>query len=205
MAQGADWGAVVSNILARDFASACTSLHLTMAMAFPDGSDSRALSMDEQNVLARYTQHRLMGTGYASIQSTRPQTIGYGLVDSPTALAAWIFEKLAAWSDCGDDPESIFGRDAILDLTSLYWFTGTGASAARLYLESYASLKSARVSVSTGISLFPYELYQPPQRWVERCYNLVYWSRPQQGGHFAAWEQPEQFVKELWRFRSCLA
>jgi epoxide hydrolase len=176
-----------------------------MAMAFPDGSDSRALSMDEQNVLARYTQHRLMGTGYASIQSTRPQTIGYGLVDSPTALAAWIFEKLAAWSDCGDDPESIFGRDAILDLTSLYWFTGTGASAARLYWESYASLKSARVSVSTGISLFPYELYQPPQRWVERCYNLVYWSRPQQGGHFAAWEQPEQFVKELWRFRSCLA
>ena len=149
------------------------------------------------------------GDGYSLEQSTRPQTIGYGLVDSPALLCAWIVEKFQAWTDCDGDLDSILTRDEILDNLMLYWLPGTGASAARLYWESFAGVQARfrgpvtdRVIVPTGYSIFPKENPRPSRRWAERRFtDIRYWHEPARGGHFAAFEQPGLFVDEV---RACV-
>jgi len=140
-------------------------------------------------------------SGYAKLQGTRPQTIGYALADSPVAQAAWIYEKLGEWTDSGNDPESVLTRDEILDNISLYWLTDSGASSARLYAESFTTdFSTQKLDLPVAVSLFPRELYHPPRKWAERTYSkLYYWNEAARGGHFAAFEQPTLFTAELRR------
>jgi hypothetical protein len=138
-------------------------------------------------------------SGYAKIQSTRPQTIGYALADSPAGQAAWIYEKLGEWTDSNYEPEREISRDEMLDNISLYWLTNTAASSARLYYESFGTdLSTQRLDLPVAVSIFPGELFRPPRLWGERVYSrLFYWNETARGGHFAAFEQPAVFVEEL--------
>jgi pimeloyl-ACP methyl ester carboxylesterase len=126
------------------------------------------------------------------------QTIGYGLVDSPALLCAWIVEKFWSWTDCAGDPASVLTRDEMLDNIMLYWLPGTGASAARLYWESFRKPLPGPVTVPVGCSIFPREIFRPSRRWAEQRFpHLHYWNELDKGGHFAAFEQPETFVREV--------
>jgi hypothetical protein len=139
--------------------------------------------------------------GYSTQQSTRPQTVGYALNDSPAGQCAWILEKFWAWSDCDGDPVGFFGADKLLDNITLYWLTGTATSSARLYWESFRSFRTSDVKVPVGASMFPKEILQVPRHWAEQAYpDLRYWNEPDRGGHFAAFEQPEIFVEEVRSF-----
>ena len=143
------------------------------------------------------------GAGYSKQQATRPQTLGYGLADSPMGQAAWIMEKFYEWTDCDGHPENVLTREEMLDNVMFYWLTSSGASSARLYWESFGSAFGGgkSVEVPTGASIFPKEIVATPRSWAEgRFSNIVYWNELEKGGHFAAFEQPEQFVTEV---RSC--
>lgn len=196
-AQGGDWGSRVTAALGRRHPEHMVGIHLNMVFAFPEPGETGDLTEREQAALAALDYHRAQGSGYAAVQSTRPQSIGYGLVDSPAALAAWIAEKFWAWSDCDGDPDSVFTRDEMLDNIMLYWLPGTGASAARLYWESFARNLDP-VPVPSACSVFPREIYRPSRRWAEPQFpDLRYWGEPGKGGHFAALEQPAIFVNEV--------
>ncbi|MEU6195852.1 hypothetical protein [Streptomyces sp. NPDC047061] len=154
----------------------------------------------EQQALDQLSAFSVYGSAYALVQETRPQTIGYGLADSPAGQAAWIYEKLGQWSDSDLDPDRLFGRDRILDNISLYWHTDTAASSARLYAESFGTdFRTLGLDVPVGVSVFPKETYRAPRVWAERTYSrLFYWNDDiPRGGHFAAFEQPDLFVTEL--------
>jgi len=182
--------------------------------AFPSGDDPdpmAGVTEKESERMAAAGARIADGTGYMAIQSTKPQTLSYGLNDSPTGLAAWILEKFQVWSDL--DNESFldtFGIDRVLDNVSVYWFTQTAGSAARLYAESQragngaAQGWSGKVDVPTGHALYPYELLQTPRAWAEKKYNIVNWSEQPRGGHFAAFERPQLFVEDLRQFKRAL-
>ena len=144
------------------------------------------------------------GSGYQQIQSTKPQTIGYLLDDSPAGLAGWIVEKFREWSDCGGDPERSFTKDQLLTNVMIYWVTRTGTSAARLYWEMHqagrAALPQAVIDVPTGVANFPGEIARTERAWAERRYRIVHWSYPERGGHFAAMEVPDLFVEDVRTF-----
>ncbi|MDX1504197.1 MAG: epoxide hydrolase, partial [Spongiibacter sp.] len=126
-----------------------------------------------------------------------------GLADSPVAQAAWIYEKFHSWTDNNGVPEDALSVTAMLDNISLYWLTNSGASSARLYWESFSDMSGVEISLPTGISVFPREIFRPARAWAERKYhNIIHWGKPAKGGHFAAFEQPEIFVDEL---RQCFA
>ncbi|WP_156681304.1 epoxide hydrolase family protein [Sphingomonas profundi] len=199
-AQGGDWGSSVTTKIGQIAPAGLRAIHLNMPLAFPGPDDAGSLDPAEQEAAARLERYNADGAAYARVQATRPQTLGYGLADSPAGQAAWIYEKLQAWTDCEGDPETVLSRDEMLDNIALYWLTGTGASSARLYWESMDSafFDLAPVHVPTGCSLFPAEIFRPSRRLVERRYpNLIHWNEPERGGHFAAWEQPDLFVTEL--------
>ena len=196
-AQGGDWGAAVTTQMGRN-RGGCVAIHLNMPIARPASADP---TEDEQRAFAAFAHHRRWGTGYSKQQSTRPQTLGYGLVDSPVGQLAWIIEKFWAWMDCDGHPENVLSRDELLDNVMLYWVPGTGASSARLYWESFASFGAAgRVELPTGIAAFPKEILPAPRRWCEAVYNVTRWSTMPRGGHFAAFEQPELFVDDVRAF-----
>jgi pimeloyl-ACP methyl ester carboxylesterase len=207
-AQGGDWGAAISTVLGESHHREVVGIHLNMPTVVlgPVDDDSTAKERDDFEDFAWHTR---WGTGYQIQQSTRPQTLGYGLVDSPVGQLAWVVEKFWAWTDCGGDPYSIFTMDQLLDNATLYWFTATGASSARLYWESAGPITlgpggqpspagSDIVTLPTGCSVFPREIRRPSRRWAERRFkNIHYWNEPPRGGHFAAFEQPEIFVQEV--------
>jgi len=208
MAQGGDWGAIVSSHLADLDAGHCVALHSNMLFATPpDGIDDpmALVTDDERGAMARDQDFSSHGLGYYRIQATRPQTLGYGLNDSPVGLAAWIGEKFHGWTDCGGEVERAVSLDRLLTNIAVYWFTGTITSSMRLYYEeSRGRVAPGRIEVPTGGAIYPYELLHTPRAWLERAYNLVYLSHPEKGGHFAAMEQPEQFCRDLWAFRQVL-
>jgi pimeloyl-ACP methyl ester carboxylesterase len=201
-AQGGDWGATVTTRLAAVDAEHLAGIHVNMAIVSPD--DIRASGEPteaEQAALAAFAEHRRWGTGYSKQQSTRPQTVGYGLVDSPAAQCAWIVEKFWAWTDSGGDPESVLTRDELLDNVMLHWLPGTGASSARLYWESFAGMDREPIGVPAGVSVFPREIFPVSRRWVERRFrDLRHYNELDRGGHFAAFEQPELFIDEVRAF-----
>ena len=161
------------------------------------------LTPAEQSALAGMAEYGEWDSGYSKQQSTRPQTVGYGLVDSPAGQAAWILEKFWKWTDCNGHPENAISRDELIDNLMLYWLPATGASSARLYWESFRSNTQSLppVTVPTGCSIFPKEIFRSSRRWAEKRFpNLVHWNELPRGGHFAAFEQPELFVTEL---RNC--
>jgi len=201
VAQGGDWGAMVTTAVGLKDREHCAAIHLNMPIAAPDPATLGSLSEREQGALAAMQHYEQWDSGYSKQQSTRPQTVGYGLVDSPAGQAAWILEKFWAWTDCGGHPENVLTRDELLDNVMLYWLPATGASSARLYWESFRTPNLTEVPVPTGCSSFPKEIFRPSKRWAEKRYtSLFYWNELERGGHFAAFEQPEAYVREL---RAC--
>ena len=200
-AQGGDWGAAVTTAIAMAAPPECVGVHLNMPLVFPEESDFANLTPAESKTVERMQYYQEQDAGYAKLQGTRPQTIGYALADSPVAQAAWIYEKFQAWTDNQGRPEDALSRDEMLDMISFYWLTNSGASSARLYWESANAFRAQRLELPVGVSLFAQEIFRPSRRWAERSYpNLVYWNELPVGGHFAAFEQPGLFVEEL---RAC--
>jgi pimeloyl-ACP methyl ester carboxylesterase len=199
-AQGGDWGAAVTTLIGRNRGH-CIGIHLNMPIARPAAGSGGDLTEDEQQALAAGAEHQRWGTGYSKQQSTRPQTLGYGLVDSPVGQLAWIVEKFWAWTDCEGHPENVVSRDELLDNVMLYWATASGASSARLYWESFNNfITDGRVDLPTGVASFPKEILRTPRRWCEAAYNITHWTDMPRGGHFAAFEQPELFVDDVRAF-----
>ncbi|MCX7864819.1 MAG: epoxide hydrolase [Novosphingobium sp.] len=204
-AQGGDWGAIVTTMLGAQAPDGLIGIHTNMAIANPTPEDRINPTPEEQRAIAAGEHYAQWDSGYSKQQSTRPQSLGYGLVDSPVGLAGWIYEKMWSWTDNQGRPEDALSRDTILDNIMIYWLTASGASSARLYWESFRTIGRSDITVHipSGVSLFPREITQPPRHWAERVLkNLVYWNRLDKGGHFAAWEQPALFVGEL---RKCFA
>jgi epoxide hydrolase len=200
-AQGGDWGAIVTMAIGAQSKGACAAIHVNMPVAQPSAEVMANPTPFEAESLARLGWYRAKDNGYAVIQATRPQTLGYGLTDSPVGQMAWIVEKFQGWSDCDGHPGNIFTKDQLLDTVMLYWMTASAASAARLYWQSFLNQNMDAVAVPTGCSLFPKELFRPSRRWAEtRFKNITYWNELDKGGHFAAMEQPALFVAEL---RNC--
>jgi epoxide hydrolase len=200
-AQGGDWGAMVTANLGQQDVDHVAGIHLNMPIANADRSTFGELTDRETDALAAMKDHQDWGTGYSKQQSTRPQTVGYGLVDSPAAQCAWIVEKFWAWTDCDGHPENVLTRDELLDNVMLYWLPAAGASSARLYWESFIRGNRDPVHVPSGMSIFPKEIFRPSRRWAEnRFTDIRYWNELDKGGHFAAFEQPETFVDEVRAF-----
>ena len=204
-AQGGDWGAFVTTAIGAQAPEGCIGLHLNMPIAGPPRSARDNPAPADQQAFERMQYFKDWDGGYAKIQGTRPQTLGYGLVDSPVGLAGWIFEKLQMWSDHDGDCQRVLGRDAALDNVMHYWLTASGASAARLYWESFGKFRPSEIALPAGVSAFPKDILPAPRPWVEqRMRNIIYWNDLERGGHFAAWEQPNAFVAELRKFFALL-
>jgi len=199
-AQGGDWGAAVTTQLGRT-ARACVAIHTNMPFGRPPRQARERPTPQEQQALAALEHYRRWDSGYARLQATRPQTLGYGLVDSPAGQLAWIIEKFWSWTDCDGHPENALSRDELLDNVMLYWATASAASSARLYWESYNAFGAGdRVEVPTGVASFPKEVLRVPRSWCEATYNITHWTDMPKGGHFAAFEQPELFVEDVRTF-----
>jgi epoxide hydrolase len=198
-AQGGDWGAGVTAYMGQIAPRGLCAIHLNVPfLELPlDLSDVTA---EEKSILADRERYGRYLSGYAIQQSTRPQTLGYALVDSPVALAAWIYERFHDWVDHDGEVESVLTPDELLDNIMLYWLPGTGASAARLYWESLMRLPYGPDGIPSAVSIFPRELHRASRRWIEQSYtNLIHFGTLDRGGHFAAFEQPTLFVDELRR------
>ena len=206
-AQGGDWGSAVTCAIAMNHADHCAGIHVNMVVGAPPADLMSDLTDSEKLYLARFGWYQSKDSGYSTQQATRPQTIGYGLTDSPIGQMTWIIEKCHGWTDCGHqpggqsiggDPETALSKDAMLDTVSLYWLTASAASSARLYWHSFRNFAAGDIRVPTGCSLFPNEIMRLSRRWADRRYhNIVYWNELDRGGHFAAWEQPALFVGEV--------
>jgi epoxide hydrolase len=209
IAQGGDWGSMVTRYMADIAPQHCRAIHLNLVVAdAPDAvADPLALcSAEERHALKEYSGTVADGFGYFRIQSTRPQTLAYALTDSPVGLCAWIAEKFYAWTDCRGDIRNAVSWDDLLTNIALYWFTGTIGSSVRLYKEfiqtgARGEPRLGRCAVPTGAAIYPREIQRPPKAWVEHQYNLVHWFKAERGGHFAALEQPEIFAEDLRRFK----
>jgi pimeloyl-ACP methyl ester carboxylesterase len=202
-AQGGDWGAFVTTALAQQQPKGLLAIHLNFPQVVPNDIPTKLTPAEKHAVdaLARFRQD---GFGYFMEQATRPQTIGYPLADSAVGQAAWLYEIFQAVTDNNGDPEDALTRDEMLDEITLYWLTNSGASSARLYFEQRAlGLRNnlGVVDLPVGCSIFPREVYRAPRSWAQQMYpGLFYWNEVEQGGHFAAFEQPTLFVREL---RAC--
>ena len=207
-AQGGDWGTSVSTAIAQQDPEHVAGIHLTPPLAPPDPATLDDLTDRERAALASLEHAAEWESGYSQEHATRPQTIGYALVDSPAALCGWIVEKLWAWTDHDGQLETLLTRDELLDNVMLYWLPGTGASSARLYWESIRQVNrwisgpvTDTVAVPTGCSIFPRELQRPSRRWAARRFlDIRWWNELDKGGHFAAFEQPELFVHDVRTF-----
>lgn len=205
-AQGGDWGSIISTQLALLDAPHLAGLHLNMCFGgAPAGTDPNAgLTPREIERLKVRQAFQAEETGYQQIQGTKPQTIGIALNDSPVGLAAWIVEKFQTWCDCAGNPDSVFTKDELLTNISLYWFTQTAASSARIYYESRHTPPGAtagqRIEVPTACADFPKEIIWSPRKWLEPRYNITRWTEMPRGGHFAAFEQPQLFVDDVRAF-----
>jgi epoxide hydrolase len=199
-AQGGDWGSVVTAAIAVQNLGNCQGIHMNMPIAPPDPETMDDLTEQEQGALAAMKFYQDHDSGYSKQQSTRPQTLGYGLADSPVGQAAWIIEKFYQWMDCDGHPENIVSRDELLDNVMLYWLPDAAASSARIYWESFgnSSVGAEPISLPVGCSIFPKEIFKTSERWARKRFsNLVHFEVLEKGGHFAAFEQPGIFVEQL--------
>lgn len=204
LAQGGDWGSVVTTEIGRHVGG-CIGIHTNMPIARPPAGVMDNPTPDELSALERLAFYQEWDSGYSKQQATRPQTVGYALVDSPVGQLAWIVEKFYAWTENSGSPEDAVTRDEILDNVMLYWLTGSAASSARLYWESFGKSRSkGRVEIPTGVAAFPAEILPAARSWCENVYNITQWTDMAKGGHFAALEQPELYVHELTKFAATL-
>ena len=221
VAQGGDWGALVTDVMARHAPEGLVGIHVTtllgaierpptpnmqtavppeVASALKNGGPAPAgLSAEETIAFDAARYFATYGSGFRAQQGTRPQTLGYSLADSPVGLAAWFYEKFAEWTDTDGEPERELTKDQMLDDITLYWLTNTAPSSTRIYWEDNAHKTSAgEVRIPAAVSRFPREIIPVPRSWAQRAYpNLVYFNELQKGGHFAAWEQPVLFTGEM--------
>jgi pimeloyl-ACP methyl ester carboxylesterase len=202
-AQGGDWGSPVTAQLARIATEHVLGIHLNMLIVGPPAGatdPTAGVTPEELPWLADLANLRKHETGYQRIQSTKPQSLGYGLNDSPAGLAAWIVEKFRGWSDCNGDVESRFTRDELLTNVMIYWVTESITSSTRLYYETQHSRSHTpdpRVEVPTAVAIFPKEPFKAPRAWVEPAFNLKRFTRFPSGGHFAALEEPAALVDDI--------
>ncbi|MFB9926689.1 epoxide hydrolase [Amycolatopsis halotolerans] len=198
LAHGGDWGGNITTVLAGRFPEHVLGVHTLFAEG-PPGLSTDGLTADElrwTEETRHFWRHR---AAYAKQQATRPQTIGYSLVDSPVGLLAWLVDKFAEWSDTADSPFETISRDRVLDDVTLYWLTRSGASAARIYYESHNSLDpELRVDVPAAVTMYPRDTEKTPRPWAkERFRQIVRWREPERGGHFPSLEVPGYFVRDL--------
>ena len=202
-AAGGDIGSHVSRYLALNHADRVVAVHRTDAGVPIFTGDPADLAPEERAWLTDATAWGAAEGAYAAMHRTKPQTAAVGLNDSPAGLAAWIVEKLRAWSDCAGDIERRFTKDEILTNVTIYWLTGTIASSMRMYHANAAIAlpqHARRVEVPSGFSLFPGDIVRPPRAWLERMANVVRVTEPARGGHFAPFEEPELYAEELREF-----
>jgi pimeloyl-ACP methyl ester carboxylesterase len=200
VAQGGDWGAGVTTWMAKQRPAGLAAIHLNLPLLFPPPpAPAGGYAAAEEVALAQLGKFASDGSAYAAIQGTRPQTLGYGLADSPVGQAMWIYEKFQAWSDNKGDPAEAISTDRMLDHITLYWLTDSAASSARLYYESIArDFVRMPLDLPVAVSIFKGDFFIPPKAWGDQTYSkLFYWNEVPKGGHFAALEQPELFVAEL--------
>ncbi|MEM7466337.1 MAG: epoxide hydrolase family protein [Pseudomonadota bacterium] len=199
-AQGGDWGSAVTHSMAVTETAHCIGSHVNMALVSPSEAVLTDLSALEKKALTSVQNYLDYDSGYSKQQTTRPQTLGYGLVDSPAGLAGWIVEKFWAWTDNQGHPEDAVSRDEMLDDIMFYWLSAAGASSARLYWESFNDALGPKAPIDSpfAYSCFPEDIFLASKRWYEeRCSDLRYYNVVDRGGHFAALEQPELFVSEV--------
>lgn len=197
-AQGGDWGSMVTAAMAAQHPDRLVGIHVTLAIVVPPAETLADMTPAEQATLDDFGTYQRWDGGYSTQQASRPQTLGYGLADSPMGQAAWIIEKFWSWVDHDGHPEDVLLRDSLLDNVMLYWLTNTGASSARLYWESFHDLDVRPVEIPSAASIYPGEIFRPSRRWLEsRFTDLRYFAEPTKGGHFAAFEQPDSFVDEV--------
>jgi len=201
-AQGGDWGSYITSTLGRSYPDKIIGIHLNM-LPSRSSTSQEATNEAERSWQERRAQWIWDESGYSHIQGTRPQTLAYGLNDSPVGLAAWIIEKFRAWSDCHGEIESVFTKDELLTNVMIYWVTQTINSSTRLYYETSHQrdeIFAVRVEVPTGVAVFPAEIPVPPRSLAQRLYNIQRWTEMKAGGHFAALEQPQALVEDIRAF-----
>lgn len=205
-AQGGDWGAIATMNIGAIDPDHVAGIHLNMIIAQPPdpANPLEGVAPEEMGNLGDMANFMANETGYQQIQGTKPQTLGYGLTDSPAGLAGWILEKFRTWSDCDGDVESVFTKDQLLTNITLYWVTNTISSSTRLYYETmkagqFGALPS-KIEVPTGVAVFPKEIYRPPHAWAAAAFNVTHWNTFDKGGHFAAMEQPEALIGDIRAF-----
>ncbi len=199
-AQGGDWGSAVTRSIGGQDPQHCAAIHITLAMGTRPRLDGEPTE-EEQRAIRGAEYYQAWDSGYSKQQATRPQTVGYGLADSPAGQAAWILEKFWAWTDCDGHPENVLDRDELLDNLMFYWATNSATSSARIYWESFAKPRPVNLSVPVGVTVYPKEIVPPVRAWMEADYpNIVHWAEQPKGGHFAAFEQPALFVDDI---RTC--
>ena len=203
VAQGGDWGAAVTTAIGAINPPECLGIHLNMPIVQPPTEEVADLTEREKTAMASLASFYEHETGYSKQQGTRPQTLGYGLTDSPAGQAAWIYEKFHAWTDNDGTPESAVNLDRMLDNITVYWLTASATSSARLYWESLTSSFNGRsLDLPVGVTIFPKEIMRPSRRLAERRFsNIIHWNEVSAGGHFAALEEPEVFISEI---RDCV-
>ncbi|MFV8054705.1 epoxide hydrolase family protein [Mycobacterium sp. 48b] len=203
---GADMGSPISIELAHAYPEALIGLYLTLIPSGLQPADGSPTPDEQRQLNANELLRRTEG-GYAAIQATKPDTVAYGLTDSPVGLAAWLVEKFRSWTDCNGDLESILSKDEILTTVMTYWLTATAGSSGRLYYElakyfgnEETRIDRTRVLVPTGVGVFPKELYLTSERIAEDHFQIEHWSQMPRGGHFAAVEQPELLLADVRKF-----
>ena len=199
--QGGDWGATVSKWMAELYPENCIGIHLNLVIAFPPSGKNpmEGVTSNELKLIDNYEKYKLHGFGYYEIQKTKPQTLGYGLNDSPIGLAAWIAEKFYGWFD-GEENKLVVSNDEILSIISLYWFTESITSSTRLYKENGDfGFSFNNISQPMAGAIFKRDIMLPPRIWAEKIYKVIQWNE-YDGGHFAALEKPEILAKDLINF-----
>lgn len=212
VSQGGDWGAIISEVMAVQAPAGLLGIHTNMPGTVPpsvlrllrNGDPAPSSFSDvEKAAFASLDAFYTQGFGYAAMMNTRPQTLGYGLADSPVGMAAFYYDKFAAWTHSGGEPERALTRDEMLDDITLYWLTNTGASSSRSYWDA-AQLGGGPFNavdiptVPVAVTIFPGEIYRAPRSWAEQNFHqLIYWNEVDKGGHFAAWEEPDLFAAEI--------
>jgi pimeloyl-ACP methyl ester carboxylesterase len=197
VAQGGDWGAAVTTLLAKMKPEGLKAVHLNFPVFIPPPLDGEPTD-EEKDAIARAKNYFDQLSGYSNMQKTRPQTIGYALTDSPVAQAAWIYDRFITSTDSDRHPEKVLTKDEMLDAIMIYWLTGTAASSSRLYVESFKDFTTTKLDIPVGCTIFPGDVLTSPKVWAERIFSkLIYWNKAERGGHFAALEQPTIFVREV--------
>jgi pimeloyl-ACP methyl ester carboxylesterase len=213
VAQGGDWGSVVADAMARQAPAGLLGIHVNMPPTVP-ADVARAmnagepapdgLSVKEKAAYDSLSTFFKKNAGYGAMMVTRPQTVGYALTDSPAGLAAWMYDKFTQWTFSGGEPERSLTKDEMLDDITLYWLTNSAISSAQLYWENNTNnfnaveQKTTEITIPVAVTVFPGEIYQAPKSWTQRAYrNLIYFNEVDKGGHFAQWEEPELFAREM--------